>query len=684
MGARTLQQAGCAPDGALLAGLTIEQAQAVQHGHGPLLLVAGPGAGKTRTLTHRVAHLLATGRAKPWEILAVTFSVRAAGELRLRLADLLGEDLARGVTAATFHSVCARILREHAAVFGRTDTYTVYDQADVRRVIDWLLSDAQRARIQQALAGCGQPAAGEVLAEISLAKNRLETPDGYEHTGRHPAAGLIAAVWREVDMELRRSNSFDFDDLLVCAVRLLAEHPHRLAFYRQRWRWLLVDEFQDTNEAQAALVDLLAGPEGNVTCVGDDDQLCYSWRGAEPRNILAFGERFPGHARIVLGRNFRSRAEILHAAVACVSHNTHRTAKALIAMRGPGGRVDVTACASDHQEAHWVADVIADALAAGAPPTEILVLARTGYATGPVQHALARAGIPHRVLGSLGLYERSEIRDALAYLALLANPSDAQAFRRASASPRRGVGTATANRVVVLAREHHRGDLIAACAHAGDMQAIGSSAVRARLARFGQGLEDVRCELHGGRSLGHVVLATVMLDGGLVRHFQQRRDNSPKPQERRDAERVLEDLRSLCRAAQAYEEQHPDTATLTGFLEHASGLHAHQLTPGQEDRRITISTIHRAKGTEAQLVVLMACEDQLLPSWRALGSPDPNDLDEERRLFYIAATRAKDRLIVTYAHTRNRRPTAGPSRFLAEAGLIDQRPPAGATQSNPS
>jgi DNA helicase-2/ATP-dependent DNA helicase PcrA len=678
-GARTLQPAGSL----LLAGLTPEQAQAVTHGLGPLLLVAGPGASKTRTLTYRVAHLLATGLARPWEILAVTFSVRAAGELRLRLADLLGEDLARGVSAATFHSVCARMLREHAAVFGRTDTYTVYDQADVRRVIDWLLSDAQRARIQEALAGCGQPAAGEVAGEISLAKNRLQTPDGYAHAERHPAAAVIAAVWRDLDVELRRSNSFDFDDLLVYAVRLLAEHPHRLAYYRQRWRWLLCDEFQDTNEAQAALVALLAGPHGNVTCVGDDDQLCYSWRGAEPRNILAFDHRFPGHAQIVLGRNFRCRAEILHAAVACVAHNTARTAKALIAMRGPGGRVDVVACPSDEQEARGVTEAIAGALAAGIPPTEILVLARTGFATAPLQHALARAGIAHRVLGSLGLYERSEVRDALAYLALLANPADAQAFRRAAASPRRGIGIATANRVVTLAREHHGGDLIAASARAEELEAIRSPAVRARLARFGQGLEDVRCEWRDGRSLGHVVVAAMMLDGGLVRHFQQRRDTSPKPEERRDAERVLEDLRSLCRAAQAFEEQQPDTATLTGFLEHAAGLHAQQLAPGEEDRRITVSTIHRAKGTEAQLVVLVACEDQLLPSWRALGSPDPNDLAEERRLFYIAATRAKDRLILTYAHTRNRRPTGGPSRFLAEAGLTDQGP-SGPTSLNPS
>jgi DNA helicase-2/ATP-dependent DNA helicase PcrA len=202
---------------------------------------------------------LATGAARPWEIHAVTFSVRAAGELRLRLADLLGKQVARGVTAATFHSICARMLREHAAVFGRTEQYTIYDQADVRRVIEWLLSDQQRGQIQHALAQHGQPAASDVLSEISLAKNRLLTPNSYQQNASHAAAPLIAAVWREVDVELRRCNSFCFDDLLVCGVRLLAAHPHRLAFYRQRWKWLVVDEYQDTNEAQPEHADRSPG-----------------------------------------------------------------------------------------------------------------------------------------------------------------------------------------------------------------------------------------------------------------------------------------------------------------------------------------------------------------------------------------------------------------------------------------
>ena len=651
----------------LLAGLTPEQAQAVTFGSGPLLLLAGPGAGKTRTLTHRAAYLLASGRAQPWEILAVTFSVRAAGELRLRLADLLGETVARAVVAATFHSVCARLLREHAGVFGRTERYTIYDQADMRRVIEWLVSDAERGEIQRALADHGQPASAEVLAEISRAKNALLNPDAYERSANHAGAPLIAAVWRESESELRRCNAFEFDDLLACAVRLLSEHPHRLAWLRQRWRWILADEFQDTSHAQATLVDLLAGPEGNLCVCGDDDQLIHGWRHADPRHILDFHLRHPARTEIVLGGNFRSRAEILEAAVRSVSHNERRAPKALIAVRGPGGQVRVRAFANEFAEANWVTAQIADALAGGTPPGEILALARTGYATEPLQRALAHAGIPHRVLGSLGLYERTEVRDALAYLALIQNPVDAQAFRRAIGSPRRGIGAATVSKLVAWAREHQGGDLIAASARAGELDGIRSQTARARLIEFGSGLEHVRDELASGRSIGHVVIATVTVPGGLVRHYEHQRDHNPDPDHRRDAERVLEDLRSLCRAAQAHDE-HDDRATLTGFLEQAAGLHAQEVDAAS-DRRITVSTIHRAKGTEAQAVVLLGCEEELLPSWRSISSPDPERLAEERRLFYVAATRAKDRLLITHVAERGRRATGGPSRFLTEAGL---------------
>ena len=318
---------------------------------------------------------------------------------------------------------------------------------------------------------------------------------------------------------------------------------------------------------------------------------------------------------------------------------------------------------------HWVAGQVGAAIAGGVPGPEVMVLARTGYATQAVQLALARGGIPHRVLGSLGLYERAEVKDALAYLILLVNPADAQAFRRAIQSPRRGVGPATIAQLVTRAREDVGGDLLSACACAAEIEGIRSSEVRRRLTAFGQGLSGVRDEMREGRSLGHVVLAAVMLDGGLVHHFERRRDTSANAAARRDAERVLEDLRSLCRAARTFEEQHGTSGSLGDFLEHASGLHAEELGAG-EDRRVTVSTIHRAKGSEATLVILLGCEQQLLPCWQSLASPDPEALCEERRLFYVAATRAKDRLILTHVRTRGGRETAGPSQFLHEAGLL--------------
>ena len=447
-----------------------------------------------------------------------------------------------------------------------------------------------------------------------------------------------------------------------------SEHPHRLAWLRQRWRWILADEFQDTSHAQATLVDLLAGPDGNLCVCGDDDQLIHGWRHADPRHLLGFADRHPHTAQIVLGRNFRSRAEILHVAARCVAHNAQRAPKALIAMRGAGGQVRVRAFPNEFAEANWVAAQIADALAAGTSPGEILALARTGYATEPLQRALAHAGIPHRVLGSLGLYERTEVRDALAYLTLIENPLDAQALRRAIRLPAprdrrrdrhqaRRMGPRAPQR-----RPDRRQRPRRASSTASARRPPGT-----RLAEFGAALSRSVRDLAGGPLARPRRRRAVTLDGGLVAHHQPAA-TLPRPEGRRDAERVLEDLRSLCRAAQAHEEQN-ERATLTGFLEHAAGLHSQEVDAAN-DRRITVSTIHRAKGTEAQAVALLGCEEELLPSWRSISSPDPERLAEERRLFYVATTRAKDRLLITHVAERGRRPTGGPSRFLTEAGLV--------------
>ena len=372
----------------------------------------------------------------------------------------------------------------------------------------------------------------------------------------------------------------------------------------------------------------------------------------------------------MLGRNFRSRAEILTAAARCIAHNAQRHPKALSRSRGAGGRITTRGFAHDRDEAAWAAGLIADALAAGTPPGEILVLARTAFATGPIQAALAAAGIPHRVLGSLGLYERAEVRDALAYLALLANPRDAQAFRRAVQAPRRGVGTATIAHVVAAARERFAGDLITASAHAHELTGVRSQptrdAARRVRRRARRGARAVpRRALARPRRRRHRSRSTAASSPTTRRAATARR----APSERRDGERVLEDLRSLCRAAQAFADQVGTGASLTGFLEHAAGLHAAGDPPrrGPPHHRLHHPPRqgHRSRGSCCCSAARSSC---CRPGARCRAA-DPEDLEEERRLFYVAATRAKDHLVLTRCHVRGGRATAGPSRFLAEAGL---------------
>jgi len=658
--------------------LTPDQRAAVEHGRGPLMIFAGPGAGKTRTITHRIAHLLATERAQSTQILAVTFTVAAAAQMRERLAQMLGIAAIGGLTVATFHSVCARLLRTHADCFGRGEDYTIYDQADLAKVVGHLLSDTRRRAVQSQLdasSSDGKGAAAQIVDEISLAKNRLWTPEHYLEHSRHPLAALIAAVWTEADAELRVSNAFDFDDLLVYAIRLLAEYPQLLAHYRSRWRWMLVDEFQDTNFAQMALVSLIAGPNGNVTVVADDDQSIYAFRGSNcSENVLGFGDWFPGFRAITLGRNYRSRAEILAVAVNCVQHNRERVPKQLVAIRGGGGRVETPVFGNEHQEAHFVTGLVIEALDAGVGPDDVLLIARNGYLTVALQQALAAHGVPYRILGALGLFERAEVKDAVAYLRLLSNPCDSEAFRRAIAAPKRGVGPATASRVIEHARDAHNGDLIAACRYTSDIDGVRQRA-RDALSQFGAQLHQARRDLAQGRSVSHAVVGTVTMPGGLVAHHRHIAESDADADRRRDAERVLEDLRSLCRAAMTYAEAADGDPSIGGFLEHACGLDGTHELDG-DDVRVTISTIHRSKGMEAILVVLIGCEERLLPSWRSLedarqpGEVPSGGLEEERRLFYVAVTRSKDRLVITRSRMRGDRLTEGPSRFLTEAGLI--------------
>jgi DNA helicase-2/ATP-dependent DNA helicase PcrA len=393
----------------------------------------------------------------------------------------------------------------------------------------------------------------------------------------------------------------------------------------------------------------------------------YGFRGAQVANVLEFQRTYPGRRVIVLGRNYRSTSEIVTAAVACVSHNPDRAPKQLVAMRGAGGSVAVLRFASDEREAAWVADTIAWYRAQGIAGDEILVMIRNvgqgGYWIRDLTRALYERAISYRVLGSLGLYERKEVRDALGYLALIANPYDAGALRRVLGFPARGAGAKTTAALVAWARERDL-DLLASCRQARRLPVIRGDRTRERLAVLGDELTRVR-GLTSSRSLGHVVCEALMIRDGPVCHLQRRRDHAPRPEDRHDAERVLDDLRSLAAAAGAFEREHPDDHSLGAFVHHATGLGGEEIDG--RDERVTISTIHRAKGTEAKVAFLLACEEGQLPSWRAVQQGTVEAISEERRLFYVALTCAKDRAYLCHAARRRDRHTQAPSRFLREA-----------------
>jgi DNA helicase-2/ATP-dependent DNA helicase PcrA len=665
--------------------LSSEQRQVVDHRVGALLVFAGPGSGKTRTLTARLAELLSSGRAEPQEMLALTFTVRATEEMRVRLTALVGQHAASAVTVATFHSLGARILRHHAHRFGRTGAYSIYADDDMLRIIRDLLADGEHDDPEHP-----DEFPKEVLGQIAMAKSRLWSPVAMGERAEHPDRIRIAAVWEGVEREMRQSNAFDFADLITNSVALLTDDPEVRDGYRSLWRHVVVDEVQDTDRSQLALLARLTGPAGgapggSLVVAGDDDQLLYRWRGAELDNLLAFGRTYPCAAETVLRRNYRCRPEIVEAATQCIAHNQRRRPKVQLADRPAGGSASVARFANDHHEAAVLTRRIAAEISRGTDPREILVLCRSVRYTQPLQQALAAAGIAYRVIGAHSLWERVEVRDALAYVALVCNPHDAAAFRRAVSAPSdrrqfhkakrrapsRGVGAATQRAIIAYARDANI-DLLDACAAAGDRTDAGyryaaMPAARASLIMFGQQLAGVRDKMLRSGQVGKAVVGALTIAGGPVDCYDELLQSTDNAEIAADCARVKEDLRSLCRAAHSYEHASADHATLAGFLEHTRVDPAAALT-AEDDTRLTISTIHGAKGTEAQVVFVVGCEERLLPIGYAIDSADQLRIEEERRLFYVAATRAKDRLTLTSVTERLGNPTHGPSRFLKEAG----------------
>jgi DNA helicase II / ATP-dependent DNA helicase PcrA len=673
----------------LLEGLNEPQREAVTHGEGPLLILAGAGSGKTRVLTHRLAYLVYTDRAQAGEILAITFTNKAASEMRNRVERLLGRST-RGMWLMTFHAACARILRAEAERLGYTRQFTIYDQADARRLtkrcMDAVGIDPKRYT----------PAA--INNQLSAAKNRLLDAETYGQQVGSPFEEMIAEVYRLYERDLLRMNAMDFDDLLLRTVNLLELFADVRERYAASFRHILVDEYQDTNHAQYRLLQLLVGGgkapargervqlEGhrNLAVVGDDAQSIYSFRNADVRNILDFQQDFPDARVVKLEQNYRSTETILAAANAVIANNRGGISKRLWSELGTGEKIHVRELEDEHAEARFVVGEIERLVDEGASRTEIAVLYRTNAMSRVLEDTLVRREIAYQVIGGTKFYERAEIKDAIAYLSLLANPFDVVSFTRIANSPRRGLGQTSLGRIV--AHSASVGVSVWEAAAAPDrIPGLGTAAVKA-LRRFMGTMEDLRV-LAGmpapdGRADGDENAQGVPV-GDLLQAVLARTGYV----EALEAERTIEAQGRIENLEQLVEVGHEFDATAAAgtaggdgaqdtldiFLQQIA-LVADADTRSDDEGLVTLMTLHNAKGLEYPTVFIVGCEDGVFPHSRAL---DEGGLEEERRLFYVGVTRAMRQLYLTYARRRavfGAQTYGLPSRFLAEvpAELTDR------------
>ncbi len=625
-----------------LARLNAEQRAAVETVDGPLLVLAGAGTGKTRVLTTRFAHILLTGRAAPGQVLAVTFTNKAAREMRERVGAILGRPV-EGLWLGTFHALCARMLRRHADYVGLTPSFTILDVDDQLRLLKQVM-EAERVDAKR----WAPPA---LMAVIQRWKDRGLTParvSPAEDTDF--AAGRARDLYAAYQARLRSLNAADFGDLLLHMTEVLRGQPDVLAQYHQRFRYILVDEYQDTNLVQYLWLRLLAQGHRNICCVGDDDQSIYSWRGAEVENILRFEKDFEGAKIVRLEANYRSTAPILAAASALIAHNEGRLGKTLRPGRqdAAGERVTVASLWDSDEEARMVGDRIETLRRAGEALAEMAILVRAGFQTRAFEERLITLGVPYRVVGGLRFYERQEIRDAIAYMRILVQPADDLAFERIVNVPRRGVGEVALRTMHETARADGvpLSEAVARLVAGGGLKGRVKEQVDKLLRGF------VRWRAMLGKD-GHVVtVATILDESGYTDMWQQ--DKSPEAPGR------LENLKELVRALADFE-------TLSGFLDHVSLVMENDETA--EGDRVNLMTLHGAKGLEFDTVFLPGWEEGVFPNQRALDEGGVKSLEEERRLAYVGLTRARRRAIVS--HAANRRIYANwqssiPSRFIEE------------------
>jgi DNA helicase II / ATP-dependent DNA helicase PcrA len=629
-----------------LAGLNRAQYDAVMHTRGPLLVLAGAGSGKTRVLTTRIARLIEAERVAPHRILAVTFTNKAAGEMRDRIGRLIG-GTPQGMWVGTFHAIGARLLRRDAERLGRTSQFTIYDEDDALGVVKRLM-EAQRISPKE-----WAPKA--VLSQISDAKNALVAPAEYARLAKDPLSQVVAKIYPLYDDTLRTQNAVGFDDLLTLPVQLLQENPSVLEAYRHRFEFILVDEYQDTNKAQYQLVSLLAGSAGNVMVVGDDDQSIYGWRGADIRNILDFEREFPSATVVRLEENYRSTPEILALANAAIAVNRERRGKTLRATRPSGVLPRRVRCLDERDEAEYIADDIADRRGhRSVELRQIAILYRTNAQSRAFEDAMRKRGWPYRLIGAVRFYDRREIRDLMSYLKLIANPADDEAFRRAIAVPRRGLGDTTVE-LLAAGAASKRLSLLQAAAEP-SLTAELRPAARAALSDFAAMLGALR-EMASDSAVNELLEALIARIG----YIDLLRAEGPEGLDR------IENVRELVSgAAEALADDDGEVGLtqLDRFLQKAMLVAgADALDPSAD--AVTMMTLHNAKGLEYPVVYLTGLEDGLFPLARAYD--DPAMLEEERRLFYVGITRAEQVLVLSHAETRRRNGetlSSRPSNFL--------------------
>jgi DNA helicase-2/ATP-dependent DNA helicase PcrA len=631
--------------------LNAEQRAAVEALDGPLLVLAGAGTGKTRVLTTRFAHILMSGRAGPGQVLSVTFTNKAAREMRERVGTILGQPV-EGLWLGTFHALCARMLRRHAALVGLEHNFTILDTDDQLRLLKQLML-ADGLDIKR-----WQPQG--LMAVIQRWKDRGLTPDRITAAEDSDfAGGRAQEFYAAYQARLRALNAADFGDLLLHVTEILRTNPEVLAQYHRMFRYILVDEYQDTNLVQYLWLRLLAQSHQNICCVGDDDQSIYSWRGAEVENILRFEKDFPGARIVRLEANYRSTKQILGAASSLIAHNEGRLGKTLRSGRNDasGEQVEVVALWDSEEEARLVGGRIESLRRDGHKLAEIAILVRAGFQTRAFEERLITLGVPYRIIGGQRFYERAEIRDAVAYLRLIQQPSDDLAFERIVNLPRRGVGEVALRNLHLHARTHGV-PLMAATA-----RMIQSGEIRGRMR---DSLSELLHNFESWREVvsrdGHVVATATMLDeSGYTGMWQA--DKSP------DAPGRLDNLKELVRALADFE-------TLAAFLDHVALVMENEESTDTD--RVNLMTLHGAKGLEFDTVFLPGWEEGLFPSQRSMDESGLKGLEEERRLAYVGITRARLRAIIS--HAANRRIYANwqssvPSRF------IEELPPEHVTQS---